>query len=102
VKIVQPTTTSIKYCECWLPAFGEIDGDRRVVFCRNCNLVIGCVDEQNIYPRPEKCTHQSTHVEELDFGYPSREKADWVDDPRDCVVCDDCEQILYEIEAHQN
>ena len=40
------------------------------------------------------CDHAGAEMQTIDFGYPDREKADWIDDIQDVLVCDKCEEIV--------
>ena len=39
----------------------------------------------------DECNHAGMYEEELDYGYASYEKCDWVDDMRNSWVCDKCD-----------
>ena len=78
--------TEAKDCTCSLPSFGEIDGDRRVIYCNKCLGVIGIVDEQYIIPK--HCKHLDTHDEHVEA---------WTEDNNHIIeVCNHCGDILGE------
>lgn len=41
------------------------------------------------------CNHAGAVIEEIDYGYASYEKADWVDDFSNSLVCDKCEYTAF-------
>ena len=40
------------------------------------------------------CDHAGAEMQNVDFGFPDREKADWVDDWQYVLICDKCGELV--------
>lgn len=46
-----------------------------------------------------KCQHDSLRVEEVDYGYADQALGDWVEDWHFAYVCNECDEVLEEVEC---